>query len=275
MGYAMIMFFIMLLMALAISLSANYGISKDSEEAPLLAQNAYADREGGKGQTDFVVEMAKVNGTMRYTSVDGGTASDPLNLYLRIKNNGSTILSPLKYSILLNGTWVPISSTSDNSTYPLNNSTVVSLNLTQRPLSLMVSSENGIKIIVPSPPKFFKIDAIVNTSDPSSGSNCYIDLAINWTKSIGNWPIDRYAVYYTFTDNIDKNDVNMAFTVGADTDVYLGNAYYKEGGKCDNNSASSQVYVWMTAYDTHGNEGVPSNTCLMTVGNPSGEYCPK
>jgi len=92
----------------------------------------------------------------------------------------------------------------------------------------MVSSENGIKIIVPSPPKFFKIDAIVNTSDPSSGSNCYIDLAIigqiNW-----NWPIDRYAVYYTFTDNIDKNDVNMAFTVGADTDVYLGNAYYRRG----------------------------------------------
>ena len=49
MGYAVIMFFIMLLMALAISLSANYGISKDSEEATLLAQNAYAEREGGKG----------------------------------------------------------------------------------------------------------------------------------------------------------------------------------------------------------------------------------
>jgi len=33
-------------------------MSKDSEEARLLAQNAYAEREG-KGQTDFVVEMAK------------------------------------------------------------------------------------------------------------------------------------------------------------------------------------------------------------------------
>ena len=268
MGYAVIMFVMLLLMALAISLSANYGMSKDSQEAPILAQNAYADREGGKGQTDVVVEATKVNGTMYYSSVTTG-GSQKINLYLTVKNNGSIVLSPLKYSILLDKTWVWINSTSENSTYPLLNSTTTSLNLTQKPLNLTLSTENGIKITVPSPPVFTTLKSTPNTTD-----NCWRDLELDWIPpAVNKWPIDHYVVYYTFDDNIDKNNVSIALTLGTETTTFIGSAYRKVGSNCGDNNVSNQVYVWMTAVDKHGNEGVPSGTCLLP-GNANGENCP-
>ena len=272
MGYAVIMFVIMLLLAVSIALSSNYGISKDSQEAPLLAENVYAEREGGKMQTDLVVEMTKVNGTMLYTSADGGTASDPLNLYLRIKNNGSIILSPLKYSILLNRTWVRINSSSDSSTPPLENSTTASLNLTQRPLSLLVSAENGVKVMVPTAPRINFVNVEVSKSD-----SCYYNLTLAWIPSNGSWPLTHYALYYTYSDNIHKNDnVSVALTIGPDTSMLVENAFRKPGGgqSCSNASGESQLYLWLTAYDSHGNEGVPSNTCkTLGAGGAVGERC--
>ncbi len=268
MGYAVIMFAILLLTALAITLSANYGVSKDSEVAPLLAENAYADREGGKMQTDAVVETTKVNGTMYYSSVstDG---SQKINLHLTIKNNGSTVLTPLMYSILLDKTWVWINYTSDNSTYPLTNSTTTSLNLAQKPLNLTLSTENGIKITVPSPPVFTLLRSTPNTTD-----NCWRDLEINWNPPVvNNWPIDHYVVYYTFNDTINKNNVSIALTLAAETTAFIGSAYRKVGSNCGENNVSNQVYVWMTAVDKHGNEGVPTGTCLLP-GSGNGENCP-
>ncbi|MCZ7372589.1 MAG: hypothetical protein O8C60_02845 [Candidatus Methanoperedens sp.] len=268
MGYAVIMFVILLLMSVSIALSANYGISKDSQKAPLLAENAYAEREGGKMQTDVVVEATKVNGTMYYSSVTTG-GSQKINLHLTIKNNGSIVLTPLWYSILLNKTWVWINSTSDNSTYPLTNSTTTSLNLTQKPLNLTLSTENGIKITIPSPPVFTLLKATPNNTD-----NCWRDLELDWNPPVVNkWPIDHYVVYYTFDDNIDKNNVSIALTLSAETTAFIGSAYRKVGSNCGENNVSNQVYVWMTAVDTHGNEGVPSGTCLLP-GNANGENCP-
>lgn len=268
MGYAVIMFVILLLMAVSIALSANYGISKDSQEAPLLAENAYAEHEGGKKQTDVVVEATKVNGTMYYSSVttDG---SQKINLHLTIKNNGSIVLSPLSYSILLNKTWVWINYTSDNSTYPLTNSTTASLNLIQKPLNLTLSTENGIKITIPSPPVFTLLKATPNTTD-----NCWRDLELNWIPpAVNKWPIDHYVVYYTFDDNIDKNNVSIALTLGTETNAFIGSAYRKVGSNCGVNPIDNHVYVWMSAIDKHGNEGVPSGTCLLP-GNSNGENCP-
>ncbi len=271
MGYAVIMFVIMLLLAVSIALSSNYGISKDSQEAPLLAENAYAERGAGKAQTDFVVEALKVNGTMYYSSVVTNSPQT-IHLHLTIKNNGSIVLSPLKYSILLNKTWVWINSTSDNSTPPLTNSTIHSLNLTQKPLNLTLSVENGVKITIPSPPRFTSLSASPNTSD-----NCWRDLTLAWNKPVvSQWPIDHYALYYTWSDNIDKNDVDVAFTTGASSTAFIGSAFKKVGGNCGSNNATNSLYVWMTAFDTHGNEGVPSGTCYLSGmgGGSIGENCP-
>ena len=219
-------------------------------------------------QTDIVVETTKVNGTMYYSSVstDG---SQKINLHLTIKNNGSTVLTPLMYSILLDKTWVWINYASDNSTYPLTNSTTASLNLTQKPLNLTLSTENGVKITVPSPPVFTLLRSTPNTTD-----NCWRDLEINWNPPVvHNWPIDHYVVYYTFNDTIDKNNVSIALTLAAETTAFIGSAYRKVGANCGENDVNNQVYVWMTAVDKHGNEGVPSGTCLLP-GSANGENCP-
>jgi archaellum component FlaF (FlaF/FlaG flagellin family) len=269
MGYAVIIFVILLLTALTIALTTNYGVSKDSQEAPLFAENAYADREAGKMQTDFVVEALKVNGTMYYSSVVTNSPQT-IHLHLTIRNNGSFVLTPLKYSILLNKTWVPINSASDNSTYPLMNSTTHSLDLTQKPLNLTITSENGVKITVPSPPRFTSLSASPNTSD-----NCWRDLTVSWNvPSVSQWPIDHYALYYTWADNINKNDTDVAFTTGSTNSAFIGNAFRKVGANCGANNASNSLYVWMTAFDTHGNEGVPTGTCSVGMGGSSGENCP-
>src|SRR3990170_1971636 len=157
MGYAFIMFVVLLLMSVVVIRVANYGIEKDSQIAPLKAENAYAEREGGKMQTDMVVLATKVNGTKKYTSASG-LASDPLNLFLTVKNNGSISLNPLKYSILLNSTWVWINSTSDNSTPPMNYSNTSSWNLTEKPLRMTLAAENGVKVIVPTAPRLLYIN---------------------------------------------------------------------------------------------------------------------
>ena len=275
MGYAVIMFFIMLLMALAISLSANYGMSKDSEEAPLLAQNAYAEREGGKGQTDMIVEATKVNGTMYYTDTDTTNGSETINLYLTVKNNGSININPLKYSIILNGTWVWINSASDNTTYPLEKTNTSSLVLTQKPRNLTLTAENGVKIIIPSAPKITGIDIKPNTTGTT---NCYYDLNLSWESSVGKmWPITHYTVYYTFADVTTKNDnVSIALTLGPTNNFFIGEAIRRTSqGQCSEVVGESQVYVWITASDTHGNEGVPSNTCYASGGSVRGEWCDK
>lgn len=263
MGYAVIMFVIMLLLAVSIALSANYGSSKDSQEAPLLAENAYAERALAHAQTDIVVSATKVNGTMAYTAYDLAKSPYTVNLHLTIKNNGSNILYPYRYSIVFNNTWAWINYSSDNSTPPMASSNISSISLDQKAHSLLVSSETGVKIIVPSAPKLIFIDS-------SIGSKCYYNISMAWESSKPGWnpytgevwPIKYYAVYYTDNADIfDKNNATVGFTWN--TSHFMGNVFQKPGGgkDCTNATGESQVYIWVSALDTHGNEGVPSNTC--------------
>lgn len=289
MGFAIIMFVVLLLLSVVAINVANYPVDKDGRIAPLKAENAYVERASGRverergmlqeqvgisqgeeggGQTDMVVEATKVNGTMYYSSVttDG---SQKINLHLTIKNNGSIVLKPLSYSILFNKTWVGIDYSSENYTYPLKNSTTSSLNLAEKPLNLTLTAENGVKITIPSPPVFTLLKSTPNNTD-----NCWRDLELNWKPpAVNKWPIDHYVVYYTFDDNLDKNNVSIALTLGTETTAFLGSAYRKVGSNCGENNVTNSVYVWMSAIDKHGNEGVPSGTCLLP-GNSNGENCP-
>ncbi len=278
MGFSMIMFAILLLMALTITLSANYGVSRNSEVAPLLAENAYAEREAGKMQTDLVVNATKINGTAKYTSVTA--TPNLLNLHLTIINNGSIIQDPREYSIILNGSWARIDSTSNNVTTPLNSSIISSHNLTVTPstspmksLSLTVTAGNGIKIITPTSP-------IINKNNLSVypyplDQNCWWSLDITWLSSYGEiWPIDHYTLYYMNTTDInyviDKNDVNIAFTTNATSNYHYDKAFPK--GQCAEGGNPS-FYIWVSATDIHGNEGPPSNTCTATGSGPGNVNC--
>ncbi len=283
MGYAVIMFSIMLLMAIAISLSANYGMSKDSEEAPLLAQNAYADREGGKGQTDIVVVATKINGTATYTSTDNNLPN-LLNLFLSIKNNGSVILNPYKYSIILNRSWVWINSTSNNVTSPLDTSNTSSNNLTVTPkdapmgsISLLVSTGNGINVITPTSPIINYLE--ISGNKTGSDQNCWKDANISWLSSYGEmWPIVNYTVYYTDDPNeqLTKNNYNISFNTGSDMNMFIGRAFRStaQGQACSElEQGNSTFYIWITARDAHGNEGPPSNTCTATGQGAGTVHC--
>jgi archaellum component FlaF (FlaF/FlaG flagellin family) len=264
MGYSFMIFGILLIITVVTFTAVSYGIAKDGLIAPFKAKSIYAEREAGKLQTDFVVVATKVNGTMKYTYPDG-TGPEELNLYLTVKNNGSVILYPMKYSVILNRTWVWINSSSDEATSPMATSEISSLNLNQKPLSLLLASEYGVKIIVPTAPRITQMDLSVNTSN-----TCYYNLDIAWDPSYGEvWPITHYAVYYTNSSDMpQKNEALVGLTTGPDTTYFIGNAFRKPGGgnKCEGESGESRLYVWITAFDTHGNEGVPSNTCGRSVG---------
>ncbi|MDO8728156.1 MAG: hypothetical protein Q7J35_19045 [Candidatus Methanoperedens sp.] len=273
MGYAVIMFVILLLLAVSIALSSNYGVSKDSQEAQLLAENAYAERDGGKMQTDLVVTATKINGTAKYTSVTG--TPNLLNLYLTIKNNGSIVHYPRDYSIIFNGSWTRIVSTSDNITTPLNSSIISSLNLEVTPdtspmksISLTVTAGNGIKTITPTSPLIDKNNLTIYPN-PDDRNNWW-SLDMTWLPSYGEmWPIDHYTLYYMNTTNInlvyDKNDVAIAFTTDPYRNYHIGQAFPKGG--------NPKFYIWISATDIHGNEGPPSNTCIATGSGPGNVNC--
>ncbi len=274
MGYAFIIFGVLMMMSLVAIMVVTYGVEKDSQVAPLKAENIYAEREAGKGQTDLVVASTKINGTATYTSTQD-SLPNVFNLHLNIKNNGSIVLDPRKYSIILNSSWVWMNSTSNNVTSPLSSSNISSFNLTATPkyspmnsLSLLVTAGNGVKIITPTSPMINYLDITGNQS--GADKNCWKDANISWLQSSGEmWPVVNYTVYYTDDPNeqLSKNNYNISFTTGSDTDMFIGRAFRStsQGNECSNLTiGNSTFYIWITAKDSHGNEGPPSNTCKAT-----------
>lgn len=110
MGYAVIMFGVMLAMSVVIITAVNYGIAKDSQIAPLKAENVYAARETGKAQTALKINRTCIepeSGSQsykRYTHAEGTETSNsgPYILYLTVGNNGSTVLKPNNLTLLYN-----------------------------------------------------------------------------------------------------------------------------------------------------------------------------
>ncbi len=272
------------MMSLVAIMVTDYGIEKDSQVAPLKAKNEYAEREAGRSQTDLVVVATKINGTAIYTSVDQNP--NLLNLHLTVKNNGSIVLDPREYSIILNRTWMPISSTSNNVTPPLNKSNTSSLNLTVTPeskpmqsISLLINSGNGVKIITPTSPIIneTQLDVQVNNTQPEQG--CWFDLNISWAPSFGEmWPISHYTLYYMTDDTpaarVDKNDVDIAFTTSSTTNFFIGRAFRtSKVGQCGSQTGNQSVFMWVSATDVHGNEGPPSNTCYSRGSGSGNTNC--
>lgn len=126
MGYAFIIFGVLLIMSLVLVTAYNYGIVKDSQIAPFKAKNIYAERETDKAQTALTINYTCLaspgadlswdrqdcrfsNGSSgncddyRYVTAHGTQqTSGPHTLYIGVRNNGSTVLNSTRATVLYN-----------------------------------------------------------------------------------------------------------------------------------------------------------------------------
>lgn len=156
-GYAVIMFGVLLITSVIMVTAFTYGIAKDSQIAPLKAENMYTERETGKAQTGITIVETCLAGVSRYTDAQPG--EKPLILNLTIRNNGSIVLNQRNLTVLYNASYYSnFNVTSQRLWAPLTNTTLEVRNLFISPvgagpeLMLLVAAENGIPAIAPTTP---------------------------------------------------------------------------------------------------------------------------
>jgi len=270
MGYAVIMFVILLLMAVTIALSANYGISKDSQEAPLLAENAYADRETEKAQSRLSIVNTCLQGDGGYTG-KGGAVN--YILWLNVFNNGSTVLNPNNSTIFYNLSYRVYTVTNNIGSsvpfgdvlMPLITSIVRVPNIyigapdANYQLRLMITASNGIKTIAPT--------AVNNFTGRSDKDNT--TYSFTWSPSVDDTDIDYY-ILYAFKNqpiNCPQKDYYTNFSIISGK---LTASEMNESVACV--GSCPQTYFNIVAVDTEGNMGLQSITlnCNPPV---SGKTC--
>jgi len=266
MGYAVIMFVILLLMAVSIALSANYGISKDSQEAPLLAENAYAEREGGKMQTGLTIINTCLSNPGRYLAGQGGATYGPHDLYLTIRNNGSIVLNSTKATILYNKSYVKFMVTSEIVWAPLKNTSLKVSNLYIIPgngsitdpgqeLTLLVAAENGIVAIAPTSPINF-----TGGTDKNNGSFIF-----NWNPSKDDKGIDYYLLYSFEGGGTPASCPVTGAKISPPIAGNLTTSLFTEAQICD--GGCQNTWFFLVAVDIDGNMGIPSRTLKCPPGN--------
>ncbi len=249
MGYAVIMFVVLLLLSVSIALSANYGMSKDSQEAPLLAENAYAEREGGKMQTGITIVNTCFSGSGLYTTGSGGYG--PYTLNLTVKNNGSIVLNPNKSTIFYNTSYVSFNVITGQVWTPLTNSTMLAPNIfiyssdMNYPLRLEAVTNNGIKAIAPTSPS--------NFWGETNGNESY---SFGWTHSTDDDGIAYYLLYKSNSNGFsgqcpDPNLINITILPGN-----INSTFYPS--PCTPPCPVASFFL--TAVDNIGNMGIQSMT---------------
>lgn len=260
MGYAVIMFVIMLLMAVSIALSANYGMSKDSQEAPLLAENAYADREGGKLQTKLTIFDTCINGQGDYTAWNG---NGPYTLWLTVINEGSNVLNPNNATVLFNtsyfksyvSTKVGSFANYGNVWPPLGNLSIYVPNIYMYninypngliPYRLKIAAENGITTIAPTTPDKFGGTAIKANST----------YEFWWNASYDSDGVAYYLIY-GFDNKPDTTcPPPISYLIKVPGNYTVTTMDYQV--MCD--PSCNTDYFYMTAVDNYGNMGVQTYT---------------
>ncbi len=285
-GYTVAMFAILLITAAVIITAANYGIAKDSQIAPLKAENMYAERETGKAQTGLTINntcLIPDSSYNRYTKAQGTeTYSGPYSLYLSVRNNGSTILNPNIATLLYNTSYINFTITDfeeeqheadevcgDTSgyfsvwpplTYVCMKASGIYINTPDKPspgnaLRLLVTAENGVSTIAPtSPTNFTGFRTEVNTtytfrwnaSYDEDGIAYYRLYAINNAGDTGDCPPETYAI-----EKIPG---------------YTNTLIFDYTSVCA--PSCNTDYFYVTAVDSFENEGVQSRTlkCLPVAG---------
>ncbi len=274
-GYTVAMFAILLITAAVIITAANYGIAKDSQIAPLKAENIYADRETGKAQTGLTIINTCLEGN-NLPYVGAGTGDGPYILWLIVKNNGSMVLNPNNSTILYNSSYYNFNVTSGvgnsslfgNVWSPLINSTIKVPNIYitsqnyKYPFRLMLAASNGITAIAPTAPSNFFGKAI---SDNSS-------YAFSWTPPTSNSGIAYYILYELPNNPVGSCDQNNNPTGLTNISFIAGNVSTDEyPSPCPSPPCKAKSF-YMTAVDNLGNMGIQSVTINC---NPptSGQNC--
>lgn len=257
----------MLLLAVSIAISANYGISKDSQKASLLAENAYAERETGKAQTKLTILDTCINGQGDYTA---WTGNGPYTLWLNVRNEGSTVLNPNNATVLFNISYSKSYVTTNVGSYtpygnvwaPLRNISMYVPNIYIYniiyptgliPYRLMIAADNGITTIAPTAPANFGGTVFkANTT-----------YTFWWNASYDESGISYYMLY-GFTNKPDA-------TCPAPVDYIIIIPGNYTATSMDYqimcNPSCNTDYFYMTAVDNEGNMGVQSYTLKCIPAN--------
>ncbi len=267
MGYAIVMFGVLLVMSLVVVTAYNYGIAKDSEVAPLKAENIYAERETGKVQTGLTIVDTCLSGSSTYNAASSGYG--PHTLYLTVRNNGSTVLNPYNSTIFYNTSYFPFTVTSGGNVWaPLINTSIEVAGIyiyssggDYPPLRLMMATSNGITAIAPTSP--------INFSGQSVKANS--SYTFSWTSSTDDTGVANYFLYAVKTkpDSCPPVNINaIRYIPGNYTSTSLDYEYACPDSSCP------QMYFFIVAVDTEENMGVRSVTlnCNPPV---TGKTCTK
>ncbi len=257
MGFAIIMFVVLLIASLVIATVVTYGIAKDSQIAPLKAENIYAGIKTDQAQTGLTIVNTCLSGNDRYTTGQGSnTISGPYTLYLNVSNNGSIVLNSTKATVFYNNSFTTFTLTSGNVWTPMNNASMQVSNIyiptpgspdPYTALRLLVVAENGVSAIAPTTPTNFNtiFDKI---------TNIYI---FSWNASMDKMGIDHYLIYTFPTSAPITCPINPSYTqwvAGNQTNVSFINP-------C---TSCKTTFFFMTAVDLGGNMAIQSRTLRCT-----------
>ncbi len=249
MGYAVIMFGVLLVMSFVVATAYNYGIAKESQIVPLKAKNIYAERETEKAQTGLTIVNTCLAGAGLYTQTgDVG----PYILNLTVRNNGSIVLNPNNSTIFYNTSYVPFNVATGTAWVPLINSTMLAQNIfiyssdANYPLRLMTVASNGITTIAPTAPTDFS----------GYASSDYSSYFFNWTASTDDTGIAYYILYQSPPDgfgNVCPPDIENTTIIPGNTSTvgFIAPCFQHQ---CPN------AHFRMTAVDNAGNMGMQSVT---------------
>jgi len=289
MGFAVSMFVAVIFASMLLVSAANYDLYKEAKETVPEAERAYLEDARDRAHTDLTIVHTRLNGTGDYicpsgTSCDTANATANYTLQLTIRNNGSVPLNPAKLSVLVNATWINIT-TSTSVWPPLTNITVNTSNFSFEPHRLLAVTGNGVKVIPPEAPFISDSDTLYmndsvygskcNTFDPNI-SECVItkfDATLN-NSLFTNTDIKYYKIYYYnygvggqlmpfFYTTINESwltDTSKCYQfrdIGFNCLLY-SDLLYDPGNPLN-------YYFFLTAVDIHGNEGPPSNAVKPEV----------
>ncbi len=252
MGYAIVMFGVLLVMSVVVVTAYTYGIAKDSQIAPLKAENIYAEREAGKVQTGLTIVETCLSGSSKYNGASTGYG--PHTLYLTVRNNGSTILNPKNSTLFYNNSYFPFTVTSGNVWVPLENSSIQAGGIyiyssggDYPPLRLMMATSNGITAIAPTSPTNFNGKSIKANSS----------YTFSWNSSTDDTGVANYFIYAVKNkpDSCPIDDIeSIRYIPGNYTSTSIDYEYACPSPPCP------QMYFFLVAVDTQANMGVRSVT---------------
>ncbi|MFZ2410238.1 MAG: hypothetical protein WAW23_01575 [Candidatus Methanoperedens sp.] len=257
MGFAVIMFVALMVMSVVMITAVTYGVVKDSQIAPLKAENIYAEREAGKAQTGLTIVNTCLSGQYPYLGRQSAQFG-PYTLYLTVRNNGSVVLNPKNSTIFYNLSYFPFDVTSGNVWTPLTNSSMQVPNIYIYnveyiyPLRLMMTASNGVKTIAPTTPTNFSGQAIkANTTYTFSWNSATDDTRVAYYLLYGMTSLPS-AVCPPTIDYITQIPGNYTAT-SMDYQVMC-------------TPSCNTDYFYLTAVDTDGNMGVQSVTLKCIPG---------